>query len=532
FTSGSSGRPKPIAGKHGSLAHFAPWARRMFGIGHGDRFTMLSGISHDPLHRDVLIPLQLGATICIPDPEDLTVPVRLANWIDAQQITVSNLTPAMGQVIGQAVSEKPDFQLLSLRYLFFVGDVFTRRDTARLRTLAPAADIINLYGTTETSRAVSYYIVPPDEMTSVEGVDLRKEILPLGRGISEVQLLVLNSAGNQAGVGEPGEICFRSPHLSKGYWGDEQLTREKFVRNPFTGDPNDVLYRTGDIGRYLPDGNVEALGRADHQVKIRGFRIELGEIEAVLGRHRVVHECAVIAREDVPGEKRLVAYVVPTDGDAPSLSELRLYLNNELPDYMLPAAFVMLDQLPLTPNGKLDRRALPAPMQAETDDDLLESRNAVEEILADTFAVVLGAEHVGLHDNFFDLGGHSLMAIQLMGRVMDVLHVQLPVRTLFESPTVSALAEAVESARKTDRCSIRKPLIAQFREGALPLSFAQQRLWFLDQFQPGLGVYNIPAAVRLSGMLNLDALEQSLNAIVSRHESLRTTFAFANGQPE
>ncbi|HJP91739.1 MAG TPA: amino acid adenylation domain-containing protein [Pyrinomonadaceae bacterium] len=534
FTSGSSGRPKAIAGKHGSLAHFAPWARRMFGIGHGDRYTMLSGISHDPLHRDVFVPLQLGATICIPDSEDLTVPTRLANWIEKQQITVSNLTPAMGQVIGQAVSEKRDFQLSSLRYLFFVGDVLTRRDTARLRTLAPAANIINLYGTTETSRAVSYYIVPPEETTAVEGVDLRKEILPLGHGITEVQLLVINTTGKQAGVGEPGEICFRSPHLAKGYWGDEQLTREKFVSNPFTADPYDVLYRTGDLGRYLPDGDVEALGRADHQVKIRGFRIELGEIESVLGRHRAVHECAVIAREDVPGEKRLVAYVVPTVGDAPSLSELRLYLKSELPDYMMPAAFVMLDQLPLTPNRKLDRRALPAPVQAqpETDDGLLESRNAVEEILADTFAVVLGVEHIGLQDNFFDLGGHSLMAIQLMGRVMDVLHVQLPVRTLFESPTVSALAEAVESARKTDRCSIRKPLIAQSREGALPLSFAQQRLWFLDQFQPGLGVYNIPAAVRLSGMLNLDALEQSLNAIVSRHESLRTTFAFANGQPE
>ena len=528
FTSGSSGRPKPIAGRHGSLAHFAPWANRMFGIGNSDRFSMLSGLSHDPLHRDIFTPLQVGGTICVPDPEDLTVPTKLAGWLEQQQVTVSNLTPAMGQVIGQAISEKQSFDLSSLRHLFFVGDVLTRRDAGRLRMLAPAANIVNLYGTTETARAVSYYIVPPDELMTGDA-ELRKEILPLGRGISEVQLLVINDAGKLAGVGELGEIHLRSSHLAQGYWNDEQLTREKFLTNPFTGDTEDRLYRTGDLGRYLPDGNVEPLGRADHQVQIRGFRVELGEIEAHLGRHTAVRESAVIVREDVPGNKRLVAYIVPKVNEIPGASELRSYLKNELPDYMLPSVFVMLDQLPLTPNGKLDRRALPAPVQEQTDTH--ESRSAVEEILADTFAMFLGVDRVGLHDNFFDLGGNSLTAIQVMARVLDLLQVQLPVRTLFESPTISALAESIENERNSSQFSDRKPLLLQPREGALPLSFAQQRLWFLDQFQPGLGVYNIPAAVRLSGLINLDALEQSLNEIVSRHESLRTTFAFADGQP-
>ena len=525
FTSGSSGTPKAIVGKHGSLAHFASWANRTFGINNTDRYSMLSGISHDPLHRDVFPPLQLGAAIYIPDPEDLSVPTRLAAWMEKHQLTVANLTPAMGQVISQATSEK---QILSsLRYAFFVGDVLTRKDTATFRTLAPSVNIVNLYGTTETSRAVSYFIVPPDDLSTSA-----KEILPLGRGISEVQLLVMNAAGKQTGVGELGEIYFRSPHLAKGYWGDEQLTRAKFLKNPFTHDEQDRLYRTGDLGRYLPDGTVEPLGRADHQVQIRGFRVEPAEIEALLGRHHAVRESAVIAREDVPGDRRLVAYVVPADGDAPSMIELRVYLKNELPDYMMPAAFVMLEQLPLTPNGKLDRRALPAPVQTAADNDQSESFSAVEEILANAFAVILGVEQVGLHDNFFDRGGHSLTAIQLMARVTDLLNVQLSVRTLFESPTVSALAEAIENARKQSRFSGRKPVLAQSREGALPLSFAQQRLWFLDQFQPGLGVYNIPAAVRLSGQLDRHALEHSLNAIISRHEALRTTFAISDGQPQ
>jgi amino acid adenylation domain-containing protein len=538
FTSGSSGRPKGIVGKHGSLAHFASWASRMFGIGEADRFSMLSGLSHDPLHRDVFGPLQLGATICIPDPEDMGIPGRLAGWMNKQQITVSNLTPAMGQVIGQAVAATRSFELPALRQVFFVGDVLTRRDVSRLRKLAPATSIVNLYGATETSRAIGYYIVPRDddaarEAQKPEHVYLAKEILPLGRGISEVQLLVLNAAGRQAGIGEVGEIYFRSSHIAKGYWEDEQLTRERFITNPFTNDTDDLLYRTGDLGRYLPDGNVEPLGRADDQVKIRGFRVELGEIEALLGQHPAVRVSAVIAREDVPGDKLLVAYIVPDGNNSPSVSELRRYLKDKLPDYMVPGLFVMLEELPLTPNRKLDRRALPAPTQTRTDrpGGLRETRTAVEEILAETWAEILGVEDVGLDENFFELGGHSLLAIQVLARVTERLRVELPLRTLFESPTVGALAEAVESARQTVQISNSIPLVAQPREGELPLSFAQQRLWFLDQFQPGPGVYNIPAAVRLKGFLNPDALEQSLNEIIGRHEALRTTFVTVNGQP-
>ena len=536
FTSGSSGRPKGIAGRHGSLAHFAPWAARVFGVGEADRFSMFSGLSHDPLHRDIFMPLQLGATICIPDPEDMGVPGRLAAWMNEQRITVSNLTPAMGQVIGQAVSETQTFELPALRQVFFVGDILTRRNVSRLRKLAPAAAVVNLYGATETSRAVGHYVVPREPGSDAERpehVYLEKEILPLGRGISEVQLLVMNAAGRQAGIGEVGEIYFRSPHIAKGYWADEQLTRERFIMNPFTRDGDDVLYRTGDLGRYLPDGNVEPLGRADMQVKIRGFRVELGEIEALIGQHGAVRECAVIAREDAPGDRRLVAYVVLDKESSPSAGELRRHLKDKLPEYMIPGLFVMLDELPLTPNGKQDRNALPAPEQkrAGGEGDLDRARTPVEEILAETWAEILGVESVGLDENFFELGGHSLMAVQVLARVAERLRVELPLRRLFESPTVSALAEAVEGARRTVQTSNSIPLVARPRGGELPPSFAQQRLWFLDKFQPGPGVYNIPAAVRLKGSLNPGALEQSLNEIVRRHEALRTTFVTVGGRP-
>ncbi|HEV2860060.1 MAG TPA: amino acid adenylation domain-containing protein [Pyrinomonadaceae bacterium] len=535
FTSGSTGVPKCVVGPHGSLAHFAAWAASEFGVGNSDRFSVLSGLAHDPLHRDIFTPLQVGAAACFPDPEEMSIPGRLAAWMRRQQITVSNLTPAMGQVLTQEVAGADAPELPTLRRVFFIGDVLTRREVARLRRLAPAAAVVNLYGATETSRAVSHYVVPEfasEEEATAGRTDRGKEILPLGRGIAGVQLLVLNAAGGLAGVGEPGEIYFRSPHLAKGYLRDEALTRERFVTSPFTGDPADRLYRTGDLGRYLPDGNVEPLGRADQQVKIRGFRVELGEIEALLGQHPSVGENAVVAREDAPGEKRLVAYVVPAVEGAADAAELRRHLRERLPAYMVPSFFVTLEQLPLTPNGKLDRRALPAPerLAAAPGGDDAEPLSAAEEILAATWAEVLGVESVGRDDNFFDLGGHSLLALQVMARVSERLRVELPLRALFESPTVGELAGAVERARGTQPPAA-PPVTPSPRGESQPLSFAQQRLWFLEQLQPDSGVYNIPGAVRLHGWLNAAALRQALNEIVRRHEALRTTFPAAGDQP-
>jgi len=534
FTSGSTGAPKGVEGMHGPLTHFLPWMRRTFGLGEDDRFSMLSGLSHDPLHRDIFTPLALGARVCIPPQRLIETQGRLALWMARERVTVTNLTPAMAQLLTETGRGAGDAAVVpSLRYAFLVGDVLTRRDVARLRALAPSTTVINFYGSTETQRALSYFEVPAEGDRGAGAEGHAKEILPLGKGIDAAQLLVLNKSGRQAGVGEVGEIYMRSPHLARGYLRDPELTAAKFVTNPFTGRAGDRLYRTGDLGRYLPDGNVEPLGRADFQVKVRGFRIEPGEIEAVLGGHETVRESVVVAREDAPGDRRLVAYVVPEAGAAPSAQELRAYLKERLPDYMVPSAFVTLDRLPLTPNRKVDRRALPAPAesQAEPATAAVGPRTPVERRLVEIWSEVLKRERVGVEDNFFELGGHSLVAIRCLARVREEFQVELPLRLLFESPTVAGLAARVEELRRAEKSRLLPPLGRAARDGELPLSFAQQRLWFLDQLEPESPVYNIHTALRLEGPLDVPALQRTLDEIVRRHESLRTTFPLSGERP-
>ena len=467
FTSGSTGNPKGILGRHGPLTLFTSWAVEMFGLNESDRFCMLSGLAHDPLHRDIFTPLQIGGTICTPDPQDLEAPQRLRAWMKQQGITVANLTPAMSQLLSESDAAITSEQIESLRYSFLVGDVLTRHDVSRLKRLAPSINCVNLYGATETQRAVGYFVVPNQDESSCEaenkavwksgtGVallnlaqDVRatiKEVLPLGKGIKDVQLLVLNGSRQLCGIGEAGEIYFRSPHLAKGYLGDEALTRERFILNPFTNASGDRLYRTGDLGRYLPDGNVEHLGRVDRQVKVRGFRIEPGEIEAVLTQHPAVRETAVIARQDEAGGTSLVAYVVPLQPSGITTTVLRQYLGDKLPAYMMPAAFVMIEALPLTPNRKLDRSALPAPDQThrERTGEYKAPRSEVEEMLADIWREVLAVERVGIDDNFFELGGHSLMAVRLFATMEKKFGRRLPLATLFQAPTVAQLAAILQ----------------------------------------------------------------------------------------
>jgi amino acid adenylation domain-containing protein len=443
FTSGTTGLPKAILGRHGPLTHFLPWLEDEFGLDHATVFTMLSGLSHDPLHRDIFTPLQLGGRVAIPDPQMIGTSGWLAEWMRRAEANVANLTPAMGRFILESSGEEAEVPCL--RYLFFVGDVLTKRDVALFHKLAPAATVINFYGSTETQRAVSYYVVPPE---SISHEASNKEVIPLGRGIRDVQLLLLNSAGGLAGIGEIGEIYFRSPHLAQGYKGDAILSAERFLANPFTVMDHDRLYRTGDLGRYLPDGDVEPLGRRDAQVKVRGYRVELGEIESVLAQHPTIAEAAVMAREDGTGEKWLVGYVVmQPDSDSVNTSELRRYLRQRLPDYMVPGAFVRLTKLPLTPNGKLDRRALPEPEQGLSTNgkDYAAPRTAVEKQLGSMWAELLRVPRVGIHDNFFELGGHSLLGIQLVSRMRREFRIELPLRTLFEIPTVAALGSLIES---------------------------------------------------------------------------------------
>ena len=566
FTSGSTGVPKGVVGRHGSLSHFLPWLRRRFALSPGDRYSMLSGLAHDPLHRDLFTPLATGAAVLIPDPERLEEPGWLGGWLRREGVTVAHLTPALGQLLtaeaeGAAERESeagsggeseagPPVTAPSLRWIFLVGDVLTRRDVARLRRLAPAATCVNYYGSTETQRAVGYHVAaaaPPAAAAAGlgaaaaaslgAGAAAAKEILPLGRGIPDVQLLVRNRAGALAGVGELGEISVRSPHLALGYLGDPELTAQRFPVNPATGQPQDRLYRTGDLGRYLPDGEVVFAGRADTQVKIRGFRVELGEIESVLGGFPGVRDAVVVARRDGGAAPFLAAYVVPAAGATLAARELRGWLRERLPDYMVPGPFVLLGELPLTPNRKVDRRALPAPPSAAAPGDgFVPPEGPVQELLAELWSELLGVARVGAADRFFDLGGHSLLASRLLSRIRAVLGVELPLRRIFELATLRDLAAEI-GARRAAAGEGAAPAPAPAPPlrrvprggGGLPLSFAQQRLWLLDQLDPGTAAYVLAAAVRLDGPLAAPALAAALAAIVRRHEVLRSTYAAAAG---
>jgi amino acid adenylation domain-containing protein len=440
FTSGSTGAPKGVMGRHGPLTLFTAWAVEKFGLNHSDRFCMLSGLAHDPLHRDIFTPLQLGGRVCIPDPRDLEAPDRLREWMRKQEITIANLTPAMAQLLCEQYQPGPG-GINSLRFSFLVGDTLLQRDAMRLKQLAPRISCVNLFGATETQRAVGYFLT-----SEAKAGGLSRQALPLGKGIKDVQLLVLNQNQKLCGSGELGEIYLRSPHLARGYLSDPALTRDRFIANPFTNKENDRLYRTGDLGRYLPDGNVEHAGRADRQIKIRGFRIEPGEIEAALLRTGHVREAAVIAHR-ISDVVNLIAYVVPDENPPATAGALRQALREKLPEYMVPQSFVNLNALPLTPNGKLDRRALPLPDDIQRASTPADGRpqSITEEKLAEIWGSVLGTTSVGIQENFFELGGHSLLAVRLFAAIEKQFGKRLPLATLFRAPTVAQLALLLES---------------------------------------------------------------------------------------
>jgi aryl carrier-like protein len=317
--------------------------------------------------------------------------------------------------------------------------------------------------------------------------------------------------------------------LGRGYLQRPELTAEKFIPNHFSKAPGARMYRTGDLVRYLGDGNVQFQGRRDAQVKVRGLRIELGEIEAALLAHEQVHSAVVLVRVDQGGEKMLVGYVVVAGGAQLTAAELRQALSQQLPSYMVPSSFVFLSELPLLPNGKVDRKALPAPER--TVEGLQAPRTPTEEVLAELFADVLQVTSVGVGENFFELGGHSLLATRVVSRVRTVFGVEVALRTLFERPTVAGLSEEVETLLRVGLESEVPALVRREAGEAAPLSFAQQRLWFLDQFEPGSSAYNMPVALRLKGALDVAALERALTEVIRRHEVLRTRFAVVEGEP-
>ena len=457
FTSGSTGEPKGVLGRHGPITHFLPWQKEAFELCETDRFCLLSGLAYNHLHRDIFTALYLGATLYIPPPEIVREPGPLIDWLRANEISVLHLTPAFGQLLLTAATGS----LPSVRRIFFGGDVLTRRDVMHMRELAPNATIGCFYGATETQRAVGYYEIPQNFTTSESDVG---RPVPLGRGIEDVQLLLLNRSVELAGVGELADICIRSPHLAAGYVAEEAGTRQVFITNPFTGDPNDRLYRTGETGRYMPDGNVEWVGRTDRCVSLRGFRVELEEIEAVLKKHPAVRDAAVVLQNDPirssenskPETRNrelmqsLIAYIA-TDDTADTMSDLlHGYASAQLPEYMVPAHFVILEQLSLSPSGKIDYGVLPslASVKSQAPRPRRAPRNAIEEKLAIIFRQVLERSDIDMEDDFFRLGGHSLLAAQAAARIREAFGIAPELRSFFDSPTVAGLARWMEGRLK------------------------------------------------------------------------------------
>lgn len=437
FTSGSTGQPKAVAGEHGPLSHFFAWHAGTAGLGAGDRVSVLSGLGHDPLLRDTLGALWAGATACLPQAQPMMAPGHLARWMAGQAITVTHLTPAMADLLTLDAHDPGSPRLPALRLACFGGEALGAATVQSLRALAPRVRCVNFYGTTETPQAVAWHVLG-------EGEPQPGHPAPLGRGIEGVQLLVQGPGDRLCGIGELGEIVVRTPWLARGYLGDPDLTAERFVSGPLgTGDR---CYRTGDLGRYRVDGAVEFAGRRDAQVKLRGFRIELGEVEAALRSLPGVREAVVRPWPAAAADARLVAWAVAVDGVAPDPGTVLAALHERLPAYMVPAQVLWVPRLPLTPNGKLDIAGLPSPEAAAGQAMHRAAATPVQQAVAAVWAEVLGRAEPGLDDNFFALGGHSLSAARVVARLQGRVGLAVPVRWLFESPTVEALARRIDEA--------------------------------------------------------------------------------------
>ncbi|QRO01038.1 non-ribosomal peptide synthase/polyketide synthase [Archangium violaceum] len=509
YTSGSTGRPKGVLVVHRSLGNESLESARLHGCGPGSRMLQFSSLSFDISVWEVFGALVAGACVVLAPRERLLPGSALGTLLKEQRITAATLTPMV-------LAQQEETGLEALSTLISGGDVCTPEVIRRWK---PGRRFLNAYGPTEIT------------ICATIDTDVDAQRPSIGRPLRGMRVYVLDPALRPAPSGVPGELYVGGVGVARGYLGRPELTAERFVPDPFSADAGARMYRTGDRVRFLADGRIEYLGRLDGQVKVRGIRIEPGEVEAVLKDHPAVREVAVVPREDVPGDRRLVAYVVPRPGQDSELRALRSWLKGKLPEALVPSAFVPLEALPLNPNGKLDRKALPAPDRLGQDAHFVAPRTPVEEMLAGQWTQLLGVTRVSSDDDFFALGGHSLLATQALSRLRAAFGVEVSLRELFATPTVAGLAERIEALLRARQSSRVPPLRAAPRQEAMPLSFAQQRLWFLQQLEPDGASYNMPAAVRMRGTLDVAALERSLGELLRRHEVLRTTFRLEAGQP-
>ncbi|MGD2114754.1 MAG: amino acid adenylation domain-containing protein, partial [Acidobacteriota bacterium] len=546
YTSGSTGRPKGAMNEHRGIVNRLLWMRDEYGLGESDRVLQKTPYSFDVSVWELFLPLLAGARLVMARPGGHQDPSYLVETVVREGITTMHFVPSMLQAFVEAPGIERVARAGTLRRVIASGEALPADLRDRFFDRVAGTELHNLYGPTEAAVDVTAWPCAGDE----RGV-------PIGRPVANTRIHLLDRHLRPVPPGVAGELHIGGAQVGRGYLGRPELTAGTFIPDPFAagaadrglhGRPGDRLYKTGDLARFLPDGAIEFLGRIDHQVKVRGFRIELGEIEAALGEHPAVREAVAMAWSGVgagAGDTRLVAYLVthpPESGeDAVDPDELARFLGESLPEYMVPAAFTVLDELPLTPSGKVDRRSLPDPeWGAGLEAGYVAPRGPLEELVAGVWAELLGVERVGVRDDFFRLGGHSLLAPRILARLGEATGVELPIMALFEAPTVAGVAERIEERRAAGETGGAVPPIHRVpreeRTGAdgvvtFEPSFAQERLWFLDRLEPESPWYNIPTALRLRGGLDRVALEVALGEIVRRHEALRTVFGERDGAP-
>jgi amino acid adenylation domain-containing protein len=546
YTSGSTGRPKGVAIEHHSATTLLYWAREIFGDEELQGVVAATSICFDLSIFELFLPLSWGGQVILAE-HALVLP----NLSAKNDVRLINTVPSVISELVRLQAIPPSVKVVNL-----AGEALPRQLVDQLYEQQTIERVLNLYGPSEDTTYSTFALMKRGD----------KDRVVIGCPIAKTRAYVVDVAGQAAPVGVAGELWLGGDGLARGYLGRPEATAENFIPDALSGKSGERLYRTGDLGRYLPDGSIEYLGRIDHQVKIRGFRIEPGEIEALLHKHPAIQQALVLLKECGAADRRLVAYVTPEWDDSKKLTkELQKYLRETLPEYMVPTAFVSLATLPLTPNGKVDRKALPTPDFVELKANYVAPQTPVEETLAKIWADVLDQRQVGVEDDFFTLGGDSLLATRIVARVLQSLKIELPQRIFFEAPTVSELAQHIEADRRlrmksngnsrlidpaknlnelsaNERAALvmrlkKKPAEATPEQtiprrkdsGPVPLSFAQQRLWFLEQL--GDSNYIVPATSRLTGPVDVEALERSVNEIVRRHEALRTTFTTIDGQP-
>src|SRR6185437_15434771 len=512
YTSGSTGRPKGVLVSHEALSAFIAALDKQQILSPGKAHLAITTIGFDISILELLVPLCSGGQVILASQEEGRDAAQLCRLLASSDVDSMQATPSHWEML---LRESPacleNLQILS------GGEALPRQLAAQLLQVTDR-EVLNLYGPTEATIWSNIHRLQSSDVT-----EQSPAVITIGKPLSGYSIYVLDHCLESTPINVAGDLYIGGRALARGYLNRPALTSEPFVADPFRPSGS-RMYRTGDLARWREDGTLEFLGRADEQIKLRGFRIELGEIEAVLKSQPDISQAAVIMREDSGTGKELVAYLVPTDGQVPELPQLRHKLSERLPDYMLPSAIVMMEALPLTPNGKLNRRALPAPERQRA--VYTAPRTPEEEALCHIFSEVLGLENIGVKDNFFSLGGHSLTATRVVSQIRTVLGIDLPLKKLFEAPTVADLAPYLSHAEKAPL-----QLGPQLRPERLPLSNSQQRLWFIDQLEGSSTQYNLPEALRLRGPLDLPALRKALARMVERHETLRTRFAYIDGKP-